>query len=402
MVYAGIPLLALGAVYLVTRGADEQAAGAGHEHAAAAGAEAAQPVRLTREQAHRIGVTYEPVVLGALDREIRTVGQVTFDETRVKSVSAKVDGWVEALHLSFTGQAVRAGEPMLALYSPLLVAAQEELLLARRLESDVEGGSANVRANAADLLSSARRRLAFWDIPGDAIARIERTGVVERTLTLRAPVSGFVIEKNVLAGQRIMAGEALYRIADLSTVWVEGEIYEQDLWTVRLGQRVVAELQALPGEEFLGRVSYIYPTIDPATRTARVRVELPNAALALKPGAYATLRLTGTGRLNTLSVPRTAVLSTGERHLVFVRLPDGMLEPRGVDIGMATDDRIEVLRGLAIGDTVVASATFLLDAESNLATLLGGMGNMPGMDFSPPVTPPPAPPPAADHSPHEE
>ena len=399
---AGILLVAIIGVYFATRESGESAEIAGHDHGAAVGADAAQSVRLTGAQARRIGVTYAPVIAGALAREIRTVGQVTFDETRVKSVSPKLEGWVERLHIDFTGQAVRAGTPMLDLYSPMLVMAQEELLLARRLESDVAGGSADVRASAAELLSSARRRLAFWDIPADDVARIERTGKVERTITLRAPVSGFVIEKNILEGQRIMAGEALYRIADLSTVWVEGEIYEQDLGTVHLGQRVVAELQALPGEEFLGRVSYIYPTIDPATRTARVRVELPNAAFALKPGAYATLRLTGTGRLNTLSVPRTAVLSTGERHLVFVRLPDGMLEPRSVDIGMATDDRIEVLRGLAIGDTVVASATFLLDAESNLGTLLGGMGNMPGMDFSPPVTPPPASPPTADSSPHEE
>jgi Cu(I)/Ag(I) efflux system membrane fusion protein len=396
----GIPLAALIAVYVASRGA-ERPAEAGHDHDAV-GADAAQPVRLTAAEAHRIGVTYAPVIAGPLDREIRTVGQVTFDETRVKSVSPKLDGWVEQLHIDFVGQEVRAGTPMLDLYSPMLVMAQEELLLAKRLESDVAAGSADVQASASALLSSARRRLAFWDIPAADVTRIERTGTVERTITLRAPVSGFVIEKHVLEGQRIMAGEALYRIADLGTVWVEGEVYEQDLAMVRVGQRAVAELEALPGEEFSGLVSYVYPTLDPETRTARVRVALSNPGLALKPGMYATLRLTGTGRLDAINVPRSAVLSTGERHLVFVRMPDGMLEPRAVEIGMTTDDRIEVLRGLTPGDTVVASATFLLDAESNLGTLLGGMGNMPGMDFAPVVTPPSGSPTPPDPSTHQE
>ncbi len=245
-------------------------------------------------------------------------------------------------------------------------------------------GSDDARGSADDLLTSARRRLAYWDIAPQDVERIERTGQVQRTLTLRAPVSGFVIEKNVLQGQRIMAGEALYKVADLSTVWVEGEVFEQDLPSMRLGQRVVAELQALPGQEFSGRITYIYPTLDPDTRTVRVRVELPNPQFRFKPGMYATLRLTSEGRAGTLSVPRSAVLSTGERNLVFVRRADAMLEPRLVVLGMSTDDRVEILGGLAAGDTVVASATFLIDAESNLGSALGGMGDMPGMDVAAP------------------
>jgi membrane fusion protein, copper/silver efflux system len=383
--YLGIPLAAIVAVYLLTRGASDPADGGAHDHAAAPATNRERPVMLSSDEAKRIGVTYAVASVGQLEREIRTVGQVTFDETRVKAISPKVDGWVEKLYVDFTGRAVQTDAPLLAIYSPMLVSAQEELLLAKRLQAEVVRGSEDARTSAADLLSSSRRRLAYWDIAASDIAHIESTEQVQRTLTLRSPVSGFVIEKNVLQGQRIMGGDALYKIADLSTVWMEGDVFEQDLPSVRLGQLVTAELEALPGQAFRGRIAYVYPTLNADTRTARVRVELPNPGLHLKPGMYATFRLTGTGRMRALSVPRTAVLSTGERNLVFVKRPDGMLEPRLVTLGMASDDRIEILRGLAAGDTVAASATFLIDAESNLGTALGGMGNMPGMDMTAPT-----------------
>ena len=383
--YIVLPLATVAIVYLATRDADEAAAGAaaGHNHSAAP--DSAHAVMLSPEEAQRIGVTYAVAAVAPLTREIRTVGQVTFDETRVRTIAPKIDGWVERLHVDFTGQFVTAGTPLLVLYSPMLVTAQEELLLAKKLSADVADGSDDARRSADELLTSARRRLLYWDIPASDIARIERTGEVQRALPLYAPIGGFVVEKNVLQGQRIMAGEALYKIADLSTVWVEGEVFEQDLSSVRLGLRAVAELEALAGEKFLGRITYVYPTLDPETRTVRVRVELRNSRLRLKPGMYATLRLTGDGTAPALSVPRTAVLSTGERHLVFLKRPDGMLEPRLVAIGIASGDRIEIRGGLAAGDTVVASATFLVDAESNLGTALGGMGNMPGMDMTAPV-----------------
>jgi Cu(I)/Ag(I) efflux system membrane fusion protein len=236
-------------------------------------------------------------------------------------------------------------------------------------------------------MSSTRRRLAYWDIPAADIERIERGGEVQRAITLRSPVSGFVIEKNVLQGQRVMAGDALYRIADLSRVWVEGEVYERDLSAVRVGQMVVVEVDALPGRQLAGRITYVYPTLDPETRTSRIRVELPNPGTLLKPGMYATLFWTGSGVASALSVPRTAVVSTGERHLVFVKRTDGMLEPRLVRTGATTSDRVEILSGIAAGDTVVRSATFLVDAESNLGTLMGGMGDMPGMDMTAPKKP---------------
>ena len=383
--YVGLPLAAVVVVYAATRGPKEAVSATGHNHGAVAAADSARPVMLSPDDARRIGVTYAVAIVGPLSTEIRTVGQVTFDERRVTTIAPKLEGWVERLYVNFTGQLVAAGTPLLDIYSPMLVSAQEELLLAKQLQSDVAAGSEEARASAAELLSSARRRLGYWDIPAADVERMERTGQVLRTATLRAPRRGFVIEKNVFQGQRIMAGDALYKIADLSTVWVEGEVFEQDLPSIRLGQRVMAELQSLPGQALAGTITFINPTLDPETRTVRVRVELPNSGLQLKPGMYATLRFTGASRASALSVPRAAVLSTGERNLVFVKRADGMLEPRLVDLGLATNDRIQILRGLAPGETVVSSATFLVDAESNLGSALGGMGNMPGMDITSPA-----------------
>jgi RND family efflux transporter MFP subunit len=376
---------AIGAVYVFTRGTSSLAAVAtAHNHSGMASSGSATPVALTPEQARRIGVTYAPAVLGALDKEVRTVGQVTFDETRVYTIAAKIDGFIEQLYANATGQPISTGDSLFTIYSPMLVAAEEELLLAKRLQRDVAGGASDAKQNADNLLSAARSRLVYWDIPENDIAAIEASGTVQRTLTLRSPATGYVLEKNVVAGQRIMAGDPLYKIVDLTNVWIEGEVFEQDLPTVQVGQMVHADLQALPDEHRMGRISYIYPTVNADTRTARVRVVLPNDDLRLKPGMYATLRITGTSRSGVLTIPRDAVLSTGERSIVFVREAGNHLVPREVALGGFNDERVEILRGLSVGDTVVASATFLVDAESNLGKALGGMGNMPGMDMSEP------------------
>ena len=380
---AALPLTALAVAWWATRDAATPAAAGGHDHASmATPTDSARPVALTAEQARRIGVTFAPVEASDVPRQIRTVGQVAFDETRLTTIAPKVDGWVERLHVDYTGRPVRRGEPLFAIYSPMLVTAQEELLLAHRLARDVAAGSADARSGADDLVTSARRRLAYWDVPASEIARVERTGEVQRALTLYAPTSGVVVEKNVTQGQRVMAGEALYRVADLSTVWVEGDVYEQDLRAVREGQPATADFDAYPGERWTGRIAYVYPTLSPETRTARVRVALANPGLRLKPGMYATLHIEGAGRASALTVPRSAILATGERQIVFVRRADGRLEPRLVEVGATSDDRVEIVRGVSVGDTVVASATFLVDAESNLGTALGGMGDMPGMEFT--------------------
>lgn len=385
--YVAVVSGAFALTWLFTRGDDAApAASGGHDHAAmtAAGGDSAMPVSLTAEQSRRIGVTYAVATLGPLGREVRTVGQVTADETRLSAIAPKLDGWVEQLFVNATGQPVTAGQPLLTIYAPLLVQAQEELLLAKGLQQSMASASAGAQESATALVEAARRRLAFWDIDAREVAEVERSGQVRKTLTLHAPTSGYVIEKNVVAGQRIMAGELLFRLAELRDVWVEGEVFEQDLAGVRTGQVVHADFPALPDEHRMGRISYIYPTISPDTRTARVRVVLPNGDLRLKPGMYATLRIVGDERERVLTVPRDAVLSTGERSVVFVREANGQLVPREVATGGSTHERMEILRGLAEGETVVASATFLVDAESNLGKALGGMGEMPGMEMSTP------------------
>ena len=337
------------------------------------------PVMLTPESASRIGVTYAVVERGSLASEVKAVGLVTYDETRVKTIAPKVDGYVEQLFVAFTGQPVEVNDSLLRIYSPMLVTAQEELLLARKLTADVANGSPEAVRNAESLLSSARRRLKYWDVPDEDIARVERTGEVQKTLTLRSPLRGVVVQKNVSAGQRIMAGDAVYQVAELREVWLEGEVFERDLAAIRLGEMVTAEFAAMPGQPRQGRIVYVSPTISAETRTTKIRVALPNADLVLKPGMYASLQIRGDARRDVLSVPRSAVLATGTRVLVFVKGADGTLTPREVELGGNTDDRVEIRRGLAAGETVVSSATFLIDAESNLGAALGAMANMPGM-----------------------
>ncbi|MEO8452370.1 MAG: efflux RND transporter periplasmic adaptor subunit [Gemmatimonadota bacterium] len=379
VVLAGAVLVARTAI----RRTDPGAAPTGHNHSAAPAADSARSVMLSDADASRIGVTFATVDFGPLEREVRTVAIVGYDETRLSTVTVRVDGWVDKLFVNITGQAIRVGDPLFALYSPMLVSAQQELLLAVRLRHDVSAGTGDAVKGTDDLLESARRRLLYWEVPPDEVREIEERGEPRKALTFRSPVRGIVIEKLVTEGQRVMAGETVYRVADLATVWLEGEIYERDLGAVRVGLSVTAEFPALPGTTRTGRIAYVYPTLNPQTRTARVRVELANPKLELKPGMYATFRFAAAAR-PVLSVPRSAVLGTGKRNLVFVRRPTGDLAPREVTLGTANDDRVEILAGLRAGETVVASATFLIDAESNLGSALGAMATMPGMSTTPP------------------
>jgi Cu(I)/Ag(I) efflux system membrane fusion protein len=384
VVFAAALAAAAGFALWATRDSGPAEAPAGHAHGAIAGSGEAMPVTLGPRDQARIGVTFAPVIRAPLDRSVRTVAQVAYDETRVKTVAPLIEGWVDQLFVNFTGQTVRPGEPLFSIYSPMVVTAQQELLLSRKLVSDVAGGTPDAAQGARELVESSRRRLRYWGVPPDEIQRVEETGEVQRTVTLRSPYGGVVVEKPVLAGQRIMPGDVAYKIADLSRVWVEGEVFERDLPAVRLGARVAAEFTALPGVTREGRVTYLYPTIDPETRTARIRVELPNPGSVLKPGMYATIRFSARSD-SILSVPRSAVLATGERNFVFVRGADGRFVPTPVTLGGASDERVAILDGVSLGDTVVKSGTFLVDAESNLGTLMGGMGNMPGMDVAAPA-----------------
>jgi RND family efflux transporter MFP subunit len=396
-------LVAVGAVAVYGLGGETQEGASapmeGHDHSAmAAGTDEAQPVTLSEDAARRIGVTYATVTRGSLPRTVRTVGFVTYDETRLAAVNLKIDGWVEKLFVDFTGAPVQAGQPLFELYSPGLVTAQEELLLARNLLQQVEeGGGIRSRENAEELLAAARRRLAYWDIPEEEVRAIEERGAVTKTLTIRSPASGIVVEKNVVEGGRVMAGMDLYRIADLSRVWVDAELFEKDISLIGKGQHGVVSFEAYPGEMFHGSVAYVYPTVSASSRTGKIRLELSNPGLRIKPGMYAQVELQGSPMEETLLVPRTAVLWTGERSMVFHRMSNGQLHPMEVVTGLSSGDQIQILSGLKEGNVVVASATFLIDAESNLGAAMAGMAgmemgggggvdtsghDMPGMDMS--------------------
>jgi Cu(I)/Ag(I) efflux system membrane fusion protein len=343
------------------------------------GARSRQPVHLTAEQARALGVTYLTVSRDTMSRDIRTVGLVAAPESSITAVTPKIEGFVDHLFVNYTGQLVRRGEPLLALYSPMLVAAEQELLTAKRLVAQVDSGGGDAARYADEMLQSARRRLAYWDITQDQIARLERTGEVTRTMTLVAPFDGVVLTKNVVEGQRVMPGVELYRLADLRTVWIEGDVFQQDLASVHAGSRAHFELDAYPGQHLMGRVSFVYPTVDTASRAGRVRVTAANPTFRLRPGMYATLYFDAPVGRSVLAVPRQAVVMTGERNLVFVRDSSGMLAPREVVLGTQNDQRVEVLKGLAAGETIVAAANFLVDAESRLAGEGGGMPGMAGM-----------------------
>lgn len=346
-------------------------------------------VRLTAAQIREFGITFGFAEQRELAAEVRTVGSVAFDETRVVQVAPKFGGYVERLYVDFTGRAVRRGEALLEIYSPELVAAQQELLVAVRLQQTVgESSVPGVPAPSTDLVAAARQRLRLWDVPEVQIRDVLRTGRVRRTVTLFAPASGVVVEKPVVRGQAVQAGQTLYTIADLSRVWVEAELREADAGTVREGSPATVELAAFPGRPLAGVVSYLQPTLQAEARTLRARIVLPNPEGRLRPGMYATVRLTAPSR-TALTVPASALVRTGERTLVFVDLGAGRIAAQEVEVGRVTGEFAEVLSGVEPGQRVVTSAQFLLDSESNLAETMrsmigttgsGDMGGMEGME----------------------
>lgn len=344
-------------------------------------------VQLAASQISEFGITFGTIEMRRLETEVRTVGIVSFDETRIVQVVPRFSGFVERLHVDFTGQPVRVGQPLLDVYSPELVAAQEELLIARQLERTMDHTAVpGVPAGSSNMLAAARRRLGLWNISDAQIDDVLRTGEVQRTLTLHAPASGVVVEKNVVRGQAIESGQTLYTIANLSEVWVEAELREADAGTVREGSGATVELAAFPGRPFTGRVEYVYPTLAETSRTLKVRIALANSEGRLKPGMYATVRITTPGR-TALTAPASAVVRTGERSVAFVDMGSGRLMPHDIETGQRGSEYVEVLTGLEPGQRVVTSAQFLLDSESNLGEVMrsmagmGGAGSMEGMDM---------------------
>ncbi|MBK5282067.1 MAG: efflux RND transporter periplasmic adaptor subunit [Nitrospiraceae bacterium] len=315
-----------------------------------------------------IGVRSTPAGIAVLGQEIRAVGTVGYDERGLTQVTLKTSGWVREVFVDSIGRPVRKGEPLFTLYSPDLLTTQDEYLLALRTQGQLATSPLDeIKTNAASLVVSARERLRLWDLTDAQIAALERRGTAEPVLTVYAPSSGIVLKREALPGKYVEPGTTLYEVADLSTVWISADIYESEVAAVTLNQPASVTFAAYPGETFRGMVSYVYPTLNTEARTVRVRLELPNPGLKLKPGMYGNVTVQ-TDAVNTLVIPKEAVLETGLRQLVFLDRGQGRYEPASVKLGRRSQDDVEVLEGLKAGDRIVTSANFLLDAESKLAS----------------------------------
>ncbi|MBU2487809.1 MAG: efflux RND transporter periplasmic adaptor subunit [Proteobacteria bacterium] len=337
--------------------------------------EPASTIRIDPLTVQNMGVRTASVEVRPLKRTIRAYGSVTWDETRLFVVNTKFGGWIEKLHADYVGQEVARGQPLFEIYSPELLTAQEEYLLAldqvRRLGDSSYPG---VRDSAGRLLAAAETRLRYWDLTETQIERLARTGEKTKTVTVFSPATGVVISKNVLDGGQVMAGMKLFEIADLSRLWVDVEVYEYELPWVHEGMEARMELSYLPGQSFSGRVLKIYPYLTEKTRTARLRLEFENPDRQLKPGMYANVTLTSARAGSGIVVPQEAVIDSGVRQLVFLARGKGRFEPREVRLGMEVDDsHFQVLEGLEEGDLVVVSAQFMLDSESRLREAIAKM-----------------------------
>jgi hypothetical protein len=325
-------------------------------------------VKIDPTTVQNIGVRYETIDQRTLTKSIRTVGKIDYDEKKLYYVNTKVSGWADKLYVNYTGKLVQKGEPLVAIYSPELVAAEEDYIIALKYRD------LNPSQNEqAQLFERAHRKLMFWDIPHDQIVRLETTKKPEKTMTLVAPEAGVVVEKNVLQGGNIMAGANLFKIADLSTVWVMADIYEYEVPFIRIGQGATVSLAYAPGKAYKGRVSYIFPYLNSDTRTVKVRIEIPNPSGELKPAMFATVDLQSPVTIDAIAIPEQAVIHTGERNVVVISRGDGRFESREVKLGILAGGYYQALDGVKEGEVIVVSSQFLLDSESNLKAALQTM-----------------------------
>jgi Cu(I)/Ag(I) efflux system membrane fusion protein len=332
-------------------------------------------VKISPDKVQKLGVKTELAAPRELVRTVRAVATVQADERRLHTVAPRFEGWIQTLYVNTTGQTVSKGQPLMDIYSPDLITAQQEYLIAVSGMQSAEDGSAEARASMHRLMESALQRLRNWGISEAELKQLQKNGKTRQYLTLRSQANGVVLEKPSIEGQRFMAGEMLYQIADLSSVWLLAEVFEQELGLVRQGQTAKIYVDAYPDKVFTGTVTFIYPTVTPETRTAKVRIELPNPAGLLKPAMYARAEFASSrSKDQVLTVPDSAVLDTGTRQLVLVQRSEGQFEPRPVKLGMRADGLVEVLDGIQAGDRVVVSANFLIDADSNLKAALGAFG----------------------------
>jgi membrane fusion protein, copper/silver efflux system len=338
-------------------------------------------VMISPDKQQLTGVRIATVERRPMVRTVRTVGTITYDETKVTHVHSKIEGWIDQLYVNYTGKLVEKGQPLFTVYSPDLLATQQEYLLAVKARERFSTSSIpEVRSGGESLVEASKRRLALWDISEKQIRDLEEKGEAQRTLTLYAPHSGFVIKKEANQGMRIMPNKELYTIADLSTVWVNVDIYENEIPFIRPGQTATVHLSYDPSSTIKGKVSFVYPYVDEKTRTAKARLDVPNPGFKLKPDMYVNAEIKiDSGR--HLTVPEEAVLDSGLRKVVFVDKGAGHFEPKEVKLGAKLDGYYQILSGLDEGQKIAASPAFLLDSESRLAEAMGAMTGMPGMSM---------------------
>ena len=330
--------------------------------------EPASTIRIDPVTVQNMGVRLARVTRKPLVKYIRTFGNITYDERLIYTVNTKFNGWIEKLYVNFIGETVKKGQPLFDIYSPELVTAQEEYILALEHNASLkESPYDSVREGARRLLKASRTRLMYWDLSEKQIKRIENTGNVKKTLTIYSPARGVVIKKNAFQGHYVKAGEHQYEIADLSKVWVDVDIYEYELPWIRNGMPAKMELSYIPGKIYTGNVMYIYPFLTAKTRTATLRLEFPNPDFHLKPNMYANISLESAVAIDSLVIPQEAVIDSGVRKVVFVALGKGKFQPREVKLGVEGNDyEFQVLEGLHENEEIVISAQFMLDSESRL------------------------------------
>jgi Cu(I)/Ag(I) efflux system membrane fusion protein len=338
----------------------------GHEHQPPATSAGLAPVQADAEQARLAGVRTVAATKGTLTGTIRAVGTVVTPETGVRQVTTKVAGWIQKLYVNSTGRPVRAGEPLFELYSPELLASQEEYLHARQLAAQFANSSVpEVQRGGQELVTTARRRLELFDVPAEFLAQLDESGKAQRTVMFRAPFSGHVIEKTVVEGQRVEPGMNLMTIADLSRAWVTAQLYEAEAGAAQPGRVARVSLPYDDTVKLIGRIDLVYPTLDTESRTIKVRLQFPNPRLALKPGMFVNVELDAQ-RAQGVIVPDSAVIDTGTRQVVFVQTQPGHFEPRDVQAGLRSDGKVVLRSGVAAGEQVAVAASFLLDSESRL------------------------------------
>jgi RND family efflux transporter MFP subunit len=330
-------------------------------------------VKISADKVQMLGVKTEQVGLRQLSRNVRAVGRIEADERRVYTIAPKFEGWVDQLHVDATGNVVKPGQNLFDVYSPELISAQREYLIALQGLNSMKDAAPEAQNGMQELAQASLMRLKSWDIGDEDLRRLRESGEVKRAIAFRSPVNGIVTEKIAQKGMRFMPGEMMYKIADLSTLWVIADVSEQESGLIKNGQAAKVKLDAYPGREFNSRVTYVYPTLNAQTRTTQVRLELANAGGLLRPGMYAQVELAGLGsKGRVVAVPDSAVIYSGRREIVLVELGEGRYEARVVKLGTHSDDYVEVKEGIGEGEKVVVSANFLIDAESNLKAVIAG------------------------------